>query len=67
MDVSELYSSLQQGVVDGQENPLSEIVNQRFYEVQKFISLTEHVYTPMLFSCGGQTWEDLPRSRRTSS
>ena len=55
MDVSELYSSLQQGVVDGQENPLSEIYNQKFYEVQKFISLTEHVYTPMLFSASAQT------------
>lgn len=59
MDVSELYSSLQQGVVDGQENPLSEIVNQRFYEVQKYMSLTEHVYTPMLFSCSGATWARL--------
>ncbi|MBR1919026.1 MAG: DctP family TRAP transporter solute-binding subunit [Spirochaetales bacterium] len=64
MDVSELYSSLQQGVVDGQENPLSEIVNQRFYEVQKFISLTEHVYTPMLFSCGGQTWGRLTQEQK---
>ncbi|MEA5028178.1 MAG: DctP family TRAP transporter solute-binding subunit [Sphaerochaeta associata] len=59
MDVSELYSALQQGVVDGQENPLSEIYNQRFHEVQKFMSLTAHVYTPMLFSAGGQTWARL--------
>ncbi len=59
MDVSELYSSLQQGVVDGQENPLSEIYNQGFHEVQKYISLTNHVYTPMLFSVGGQSWARL--------
>ncbi|WP_320129173.1 DctP family TRAP transporter solute-binding subunit [uncultured Sphaerochaeta sp.] len=59
MDVSELYSSLQQGVVDGQENPLSEIYNQRFYEVQKYLSLTSHVYTPMLFSVGSTTWARL--------
>lgn len=56
MDISELYSSLQQKVVDGQENPISEIYNQRFYEVQRYLSLTNHVYTPMLLSCGGQTW-----------
>ena len=59
MDISELYSSLQQGVVDGQENPLSEIYNQRFYEVQKHLSLTEHVYTPMLLSASGVTWNRL--------
>jgi len=59
MDISELYSSLQQGVVDGQENPLSEIYNQRFYEVQKYLSLTEHVYTPMLLSASGVTWNRL--------
>ena len=64
MDVSELYSSLQQGVVDGQENPLSEIVNQRFYEVQKNLSLTEHVYTPMLFSCSGTTWASLSAEQK---
>jgi len=64
MDVSELYSSLQQGVVDGQENPLSEIYNQKFYEVQKFISLTEHVYTPMLFSASAQTWSRLTKEQQ---
>lgn len=64
MDVSELYSALQQGVVDGQENPLSEIFNQRFHEVQKFMSLTEHVYTPMLFSAGGQTWSRLSKEQQ---
>ena len=64
MDVSELYSSLQQGVVDGQENPLSEIVSQRFYEVQKYLSLTEHVYTPMLFSCSGTVWASLSAEQK---
>lgn len=59
MDVSELYSAIQQGVVDGQENPLSEIKAQRFYEVQKYMSLTAHVYTPMLFSCSTIAWDRL--------
>lgn len=64
MDVSELYASLQQGVVDGQENPLSEIYNQRFYEVQKHLSLTDHVYTPMLFSASESAWERLNEAQR---
>ncbi|MCH3918267.1 MAG: DctP family TRAP transporter solute-binding subunit [Spirochaetia bacterium] len=64
MDVSELYSSLQQGVVDGQENPLSEIYNQRFYEVQKYLSLTDHVYTPMLFSISNIAWNKLDASQQ---
>ena len=59
MDVSELYSSLQQGVVDGQENPISEIYANRFYEVQKYISMTNHVYTPMLLSMSAMRWAQL--------
>jgi TRAP-type transport system periplasmic protein len=49
---SELYMALQQGVVDGQENPLMNIHSSKLYEVQKFISLTGHKYetTPFLFS-----------------
>lgn len=43
MDLSELYMALQQGVLDGQENPSSTIKVQKFYEVQKFMSLTSHI------------------------
>ena len=64
MDVSELYSAIQQGVVDGQENPLSEIKAQRFYEVQKYMSLTAHVYTPMLFSCSTIAWDRLSSEQK---
>ena len=64
MDVSELYSAIQQGVVDGQENPLSEIKAQRFYEVQKYMSLTAHVYTPMLFSCSTIAWDRLTSEQK---
>lgn len=41
---TELYSSMQQGVVDGQENPLSTIVSQKYYEVQKYLVLDGHTY-----------------------
>lgn len=45
MNFGEVYSALQQGVIDGQENPLAIITSQRFYEVQKYLSTTAHVFT----------------------
>jgi len=39
----ELYTSLQTGVVDGQENPLSHVIAQKFYQVQKYLTLTSHI------------------------
>lgn len=52
MAFSELYIALQQGVVDGQENPLMNIYSSKLYEVQKYISMTGHKYesTPLLAS-----------------
>jgi tripartite ATP-independent transporter DctP family solute receptor len=44
MNFGEVYSALQQGVIDGQENPLAIITSQRFYEVQKYLSTTSHVF-----------------------
>jgi tripartite ATP-independent transporter DctP family solute receptor len=46
MPFGELFTALRQGVVDGQENPLSQIASARLYEVQKFLSLSRHVYSP---------------------
>lgn len=56
---AELYVALQQGVVDGQENPLMNIHASKLYEVNKFISLTGHKYemTPLLIS--KRTWDKL--------
>ncbi|GBU09284.1 2,3-diketo-L-gulonate-binding periplasmic protein [Gammaproteobacteria bacterium] len=45
MSFNEVYSALQQGVIDGQENPLGHIYQSRFYEVQNFLTMSEHVYT----------------------
>ena len=45
MNFGEVYSGLQQGVIDGQENPVAHIYSQRFFEVQKHMSLTGHVFT----------------------
>jgi len=44
----ELYTALQQKVVDGQENPIATIYSMKFYEVQKYLSLTRHTYEPAI-------------------
>ncbi|MCL6707439.1 DctP family TRAP transporter solute-binding subunit [Pseudomonas sp. R2.Fl] len=48
MAIPEVYTALQQGVVDGQENPVGAIINNRFGEVQKYMSLTDHAFTPLV-------------------
>lgn len=56
---SELYVALQQGVVDGQENPLTNIVSAKLYEVQKYVSLTGHKYEVTPFLMGKRAWDKL--------
>ena len=48
MAFTELFTALQQGTVDGQENPLGIIDGNKFQEVQKYLSMTQHVYTPYI-------------------
>ncbi len=45
MAFGEVFTALQQGTVDGQENPYTLIVNMRFHEVQKYLTTSQHVYT----------------------
>ena len=56
---AELYVALQQGVVDGQENPLMNIHASKLYEVQKFISLTGHKYEMTPFLMSKRSWDKL--------
>jgi len=56
----ELYSALQQGVFDGQENPLNNIRTSKFQEVQKYLSLTAHVYNPQWLAMSRIKWDALP-------
>ncbi len=49
MAMTEVFTALQQGTVDGQENPLSVIMAAKFDQVQKHVSLTGHVYSPAIF------------------
>ncbi len=60
MKFSELFTALQTGVMDGQENPFTQIYSAKLQEVQKFLSLTGHVYTPAYLTVGKTKWESLP-------
>lgn len=59
MNFGELYLALQQGTVDGQENPLLTIKNRSLNEVQKYLSLSGHVYTPITFVMNGAKYDSL--------
>lgn len=55
----ELYTSLSQGVVDGQENPLPTINDQKYYEVQKYLSLDRHTFAPSYVLFNQESWDNL--------
>ena len=61
---SDVYSALQTKVVDGQENPLSIIDASKIYEVQKYCSLTSHVWDGFYFLANRRAWEALPEDLR---
>jgi tripartite ATP-independent transporter DctP family solute receptor len=61
---AELYVALQQGVVDGQENPLMNIHASKLYEVQKYISLTGHKYEMTPFLMSKRSWDKLSEADR---
>ncbi len=65
MALSEVLLALRTGVVDGQENPLAQIRSSKLDEVQQYLSLTEHVYTPAYVTVSPDHWPKLPESVRT--
>lgn len=60
MAFTELFMALQQRTVDGQENPLAIIYSSKFYEVQKYLSLTGHIWGSANFEINKALWEKLP-------
>ena len=64
MKFSEVFTALQTGVMDGQENPFTQIYSAKFQEVQKYLSLTGHVYTPAYLVVGAKKWAALPADVR---
>ena len=63
----EVYTALQTKVVDGQENPLALIEAAKFYEVQKFCSLTGHMWEGFWMVANRRNWEQLPQDLRATA
>ncbi len=64
MPFGELFTALQQKIMDGQENPLFIIKTSRFHEVQKYLALTEHVYSPAVMMIGNRVYAGLTGAQR---
>jgi tripartite ATP-independent transporter DctP family solute receptor len=64
MPFPEVYSALEQKAVDGQENPLKSIELSKFYEVQPYLSLTRHIYSPLSILIGKKTWDKLSKDEQ---
>src|SRR5664279_1026203 len=64
INFNEVYSALQSKVVDGQENPLAVIDLAKLYEVQKYCSMTNHMWDGFWFLANGKAWERLPEDLR---
>jgi C4-dicarboxylate-binding protein DctP len=64
MAFSEVYQALQTGVVDGQENTPSNMFTQKFHEVQKYTTLTNHGYIGYVVVVNKKFWDDLPADIR---
>lgn len=64
IDITELFTALSQGVVDGQENPVGLIKVKKFNEVQKYLTLTGHVYSPNVFLISKSFWDSLSENEK---
>ncbi|MCP2253755.1 tripartite ATP-independent transporter solute receptor, DctP family [Prauserella aidingensis] len=65
IDIGEAYLALDQGVLDGQENPLKVVDAFSFHEKQRYLSLTSHIYSPVYLTMNEQSWSGLPEDLRT--
>ena len=59
MPFPELYTALEQKAVDGQENPATVIASAKLFEVQKYLSLTRHIYNPQALIVSKKFWDQL--------
>ncbi len=64
MAFSELFSALETKTVDGQENPYNTILSSKFYEVQKYLSVTNHVYSPWIVLVSKKWWDGLSKDEQ---
>ncbi|ROR39580.1 TRAP transporter substrate-binding protein [Diaphorobacter sp. C33] len=61
---SELFTALETRAVDGQENPYNTIVSSKFYEVQKYLTVTNHVYSPWIVTVSKKWWDGLSAAEK---
>ena len=61
MAFSELFGALETNTVDGQENPFNTILSSKFYEVQKYLTVTNHVYSPWIILASKKWWDTLSK------
>ncbi|HEX5686513.1 MAG TPA: TRAP transporter substrate-binding protein [Ideonella sp.] len=61
---SELFSALETKTVDGQENPFNTILSSKFFEVQKYLSVTNHVYSPWIVLVSKKWWDGLSKAEQ---
>jgi tripartite ATP-independent transporter DctP family solute receptor len=64
MAFSELFSALETHTVDGQENPFNTILSSKFYEVQKYMTVTNHVYSPWIVLVSKKWWDQLSKDEQ---
>src|SRR6056300_153344 len=64
MSFSEVFTALQTGTMDGQENPYAQITSAKFQEVQKYLSISNHVYTPAYVVVHKDQWDKVPADVR---
>jgi len=64
MAFSEVFTALESKTVDGQENPLATIESNKFNEVQPYLSMTNHVYTPFVFLVSKKFWDQLSETEK---
>ena len=63
---SELFAALETGAVDGQENPVTTIESSKFYEVQKYLSMTRHVYSPWILTVSKKWYDGLSADEKAA-
>ena len=66
MSWPEVISALQQGTIDGQENPISVLASTKLWEVQKHLTLTAHVYAPVVFIMSPSFWGGLSDAEKAA-
>jgi len=66
MGFGEVYQALQTGVVDGQENPTSNVYQSKLYEVQKYLTMSDHGYHVYAVIVNKKFWDGLPTDIRTT-